>query len=787
MALESGDWLVTVAPPPPSTISPTWVYTGEAPLVSFNGNPDPISPTRRLDFTAMPANATVIGRIIAPGGTTFDGASEAWVRAHNQEGQGNIVQVAPDGTFAVHVLPGNTLLRLALENQAWAPPTTLAGTEQFIAAGETWNVGDLTLLEKQATITGAVLDEAGHAVADIPVRAWRLDGSEVAEAVSDTSGNYIVHVISGTWELRAAPPLTSTFVAAQPPQRVVLPSDTAHRVQVLRVATADVTINGQVVDSTTSAPISGIHGRILALYDGERRGRWAQLGPAVRIVDGHFTLKLSSHVADTYAIRALFPQRQGYTALKQPPIHVSAGQAIDDYTLPVAPNNSRISGHFNSHDTGEAQLGLPGIVYAASDNGGVVRDQLNPLDGSYAIDVATVDVFGHGGSFWRVRGFVDPTSGYVVQWPRVQRVFIPYNDGDGADVSVDFTVARLDATIAGRVTDAQGQPLRGAKVGVYELNAPAGEAFTRWTLAGPDGRYHIRVTAGAYVVRADFRNLIQPRPQIVTVASGAAARADLRFRLRNAVIAGRVTYDGIGQTAFVRARSDSGAHVATLAGPNGHYELHVNAGDIWHIQAVSEAISSTATATETLFLKSEPLDVIPQPGPNAGNHLALAISDTLPDALALAFDAGEDQVLTLSDGSQLIIPAGALAPDGPVVVTVRPLAELADDGGAQPVAFGYRVHAFDASHRPITRFNMPVTIALPFTADQLAALGVTADQLVPAYWDEATASWKPVEHVSVEVGTQGDGVVSVVVDHFTDYALLAGSGGGWVFLPLIAR
>jgi hypothetical protein len=787
MSLESGDWRVTVMPPQPSTISPTWVYTGGAQLISFNGDPDPISPTQQLDFAAMPASATVTGRLIAPGGATFDGTNRAWVRAHNQEGQGNTVQVAADGTFTVHVLPDNSLLSLALENQAWAPPTTLAGMERFVAEGESWNTGDLTLLEKQASITGAVLDEAGHTVAGLPVRAWRLDGSEVAETISDANGNYTVQVISGTWELRAAPPLTSTFVAAQPPQRVGLPDTTAQRVQVLRVASADVTISGQVVDSATSAPIGALRGRVFALYDRELPGRWAQLGPAAPIVNGRFTLKLSSHVADTYAIRAFFPQGQGYTALKQPLLTVSAGQTIADYTVPAAPNNSSISGHFNSHDSGEPQIGLPGIVYAASDNGGRARDRLNPIDGSYAIEVATVDTSSHGGSFWRVRGFVDPTSGYVVQRPRVQRVFILYNQGEGADVTADFTVARIDASIAGRVTDAQGQPLRGAKVGVRELNAPAGEAFSRWTLSGPDGRFRMSVPAGSYVVRADFRNLIQPQPQTVTVASGATARADLQFRPRNAVVAGQVTYAGAGHTAFVRARSDSGAHVATLAGPNGHYELHVNAGDTWHVQAVSEAISETTTATETLFLKSERLEVTPQPGLNAGNELVLEVGDTLPDALALAFDAGEDQLLTLSDGSQLIIPAGALAPDGPVVVTARPLADLADDGGAQPVSFGYRVHAYDASHRPITHFSTPVTIALPFTAAQLSALGVTADQLVPAYWDQATDSWKPVEQVSVEVDDQGNGVVSIAVEHFTDYALLAGTSWSVVLLPLIAR
>ncbi|HEX9440935.1 MAG TPA: carboxypeptidase-like regulatory domain-containing protein, partial [Roseiflexaceae bacterium] len=653
-------------------------------------------------------------------------------------------------------------------------------------AGETKAVGDLTLLQKGATITGAVTDENGHTVAGIPVRAWRLDGSEFQETVSNSSGDYTLHVISGTWELRAAPPLTSTYVTAQSPQRVVLPNDVAHKIQPLRVATADVTITGQVVNSADSTPITGIHGRVFALYDADH-GRWTQLGPAAPIVNGQFTLKLSSHVANNYAIRAFFPQSQGYTALKSPPIHVSAGQTIANYTLPAAPNNSSISGHFNNHDTGEPQLDLPGIVYAASDNGGRARDRLNPVDGSYQMDVATTDLFGHGGSFWRVHGFVDPVSGYAVQRPRVQRVFIPFNDGDGADVTADFTVARIDAAIGGRVTDAQGNPVPGARVSLHERNAPAGEAFDRWDITGLDGRYRVRVTAGTYVVRADFRNLIQPAPQVVTVAAGAVGHADLQFRPKNAVIAGQVTYQGTAHIAFIRAYSDGGAHVVTLAGLGGHYALGVNAGDTWHVQAVSEEISTTGALTETVFLKSERLAVTPHPGLNSGADLALQVSDTLPDALAFAFDAGDDQVLTLSDGSQLIIPAGALATDGPVVVTARPLVELADDGGAQPVHFGYRVHAFDANHIPITHFNTPVTIALPFTAEQLATLGVTADQLIPSYWDEATASWKPVENVSVEVDPSGGGVVNIAVDHFTDYALLAASGPYQVFLPLIAH
>src|SRR5262249_5473490 len=100
---------------------------------------------------------------------------------------------------------------------------------------------------------------------------------------------------------------------------------------------------------------------------------------------------------------------------------------------------------------------------------------------------------------------------------------------------------------------------------------------------------------------------------------------------------------------------------------------------------------------------------------------------------------------------------------------------------------GYRLQAFDASRLPISHFNSDVTLAIPFTAAQLAALGVTPEQLVPSYWDEATASWKPVPNVSVETDVNGDGTVFISVNHFTDFALTPSSATYVTFLPLMSR
>ena len=122
-----------------------------------------------------------------------------------------------------------------------------------------------------------------------------------------------------------------------------------------------------------------------------------------------------------------------------------------------------------------------------------------------------------------------------------------------------------------------------------------------------------------------------------------------------------------------------------------------------------------------------------------------------------------------------------------VSVAVHPKMDLADDGGATPVSFGYRLLAFDENMAPILHFNAPITLVVPFTAAQLAELGVTPDQLIPSYWDPSTESWKPVPNFTVQVFLTGNGTVSITVDHFTDYGLLADAFNYRVFIPVTVR
>jgi hypothetical protein len=454
--------------------------------------------------------------------------------------------------------------------------------------------------------------------------------------------------------------------------------------------------------------------------------------------------------------------------------------------IPVVQDNSTISGTFRDGASGRPQLGLAGAVFAGSTTGGRARARVNPLTAGYTLEVASTVESGQGGSTWLVRPFVDPTNGFVVQRPRLRTVFLPYNNGEGADVTLDVAVARINTQIEGRVFNADGTPARGARVSIRETTPDAATAYTRWVLTNASGGYRVAAPVGSYRISAHLRNAAPPVPETVTtVANTTTVAPDLRLRTRDATIGGQVTRDGTGTLAFVRATSASGGRALATTDAEGNYTLRVNSGEVWQVRAVAQ-LAASGDPSSALFLQSPQTAVTPAPGANGGVNLALAVVDTLPAAVALTFDAAQDQTLTLADGSQLVIPAGAMAESGLVTVAVRPLAELAADGGAEPVRFGYRLLAFDSDKRPIVRFRAPVTVVLPFTAAQLAALGVTPEQLVPAYWDEASESWQPEEQVTVEVDANGDGVVRAEVLHFTDYALLA-SPVQRVYLPLAGR
>jgi len=796
-ALPADDYTLSVRPISVTTTSPDWVYAADPLVVS-------VPPAATQDFTVQAASVTVAGQLLSPTGSdaTFDAPNRAWVRVENQEGQGNSVQVAGDGSFTVKLLPGVVLLSLTLENPDWAAPLTLRSMVYHAEAGETIDVGALQVMEKQAGINGTVrlvdgtASAGGSAPAGIPVRAWRLDGTEYEQTRTDEQGQYQLQVIEGVWLVRAIPLEEQPYLPAEPPQRIFLDSPDATVTQDLLIAEADVTLSGITVDSVTGEPLTdGVDGRAYAFYPQEDQ-RHPTRSASAQLSDGAFTLKLASSLSEVYTIGVAFPPDVAYTALSRVTVNLNT-TIVEPIQIPITPNDAHIRGALKDRD-GANVTAVPGSVWAAGDSGGWARTRVNPVDGTYDLAVSTTDVTGTGGSTWRVHAFVDPTSGYLVQRPRMQRVFLPFNDGAGSTVEdVDFTLVSLASlgTLRGTVTAPDGTPLRGVRVVVSEVTDAGSTAVNRWDYTNRQGNYQVQVPAGSYRVQVHFRrlqnqrgslpaHLLPPTPVTVSLAEQGDVTVDLRFRESDATVSGQVMFDGAGHAGLVRARSADGITVHAPAGPDGNFRLHLLSGVSWTLQAVS--------SEGDMFLRSAPLAVTPAAGSNSLDApLLLAEAMPIPESQAFVFQADADQFFTMSDGSEVRVPAGAMAISGTVALTVRPLPELEAAGDLQPVSFGYRLHAFaggETSRRqPVTHFMRPVTLVIPFTAAQLADLGIEMDQLVPAYWDEASGSWKPVENVAVVPDADGGGTVQIAVDHFTDFALLAASGNNRVFLPMVQR
>ncbi len=786
-----GDWGINIIPNEPvPTTSPTWVYTGGVAIDTIVADPG----NAPLNLMVILATSTVTGTLLVPvpdAGATFVGGNIATVRVANQEGLGNTVRVASDGSFSVNVLPGNIVIHVGIRNDLWAPDPTLAGSVWTFSSGTNpipvTSPNPLQLLKKQAMITGTVLDELGHAAKGIPVRAWRLDASEAETTTSSLAdGSYSLNVVNGIWEIWAVPSPAQPFVSADSPKTVILATPTSVKAdETLNVITADVTVSGQVVDQNGVAISPAPDGRVIPTYLDKDGVHWRQFTNGTPITSGTYTLKLSSALSKHYRLHAAFPNLQGYTEIFAPGLDLTTGSSPYTVNLPVGVDNSIISGHLVDQSSAP-KLNLAGAIYGASDGGAFAVRRVNPVDASYAFNVAVSNLNGNGGTFWWLHAFVDPTSTFVVAHPRIQKVFIPYNGGAGMNVpNINFTVVKLDATISGKVTDPSSIGVPFAKVIVSEQVTSPGTGFDRWVLADKIGNYSVTVPAGTYKVRADHFKWISPIPVITTVASGATATVNLQFRDFTATITGKVTYAGTPHPAMVRAWTADGAHTWAMAVQNlaGDYvyALRVNAGDAWHIQAVSEDGSD--------FLRSKVLAITPAPGLNKGNDLDLLKVSSLPGAVVFSFDSTQAQVLTLSDGSEVDIPANAMATAGTVTVIVRPLAELANDGVTAPVSFGYRLLAYDNFGTPIDHFNAAVTLVMPYTAAQLTALGVTPADLIPSYWDVGTNSFKPVDNYTVTQNTDGSGTLNLQVMHFTDYAVMYGTNPAFIqfnaYLPSV--
>lgn len=158
------------------------------------------------------------------------------------------------------------------------------------------------------------------------------------------------------------------------------------------------------------------------------------------------------------------------------------------------------------------------------------------------------------------------------------------------------------------------------------------------------------------------------------------------------------------------------------------------------------------------------------PANNPATQSLIGLLPEQPRTEALAPTGGTIQV---APGMGITFPAGAV--NGAVNVTFAALSTPTQPlpNGVVPL-LSFTFDAFDANGNPVSQFGQPYTMGLSYDPDVLRASGFSEDTLTVAYFNTATGQWVAMQ-TTVD---QASRTITVVADHFTEFAIVAGNTRG---------
>lgn len=798
--VSPGDWEVVIHPRPDETVD--WVYMGHPKSVTFADDSSP--ETKQITFTVESANARVTGRVVGPNGETL----QPWtgnVDIRDMQGRGNGQPLSAGGFFTVAVGAGTYNVWIHVDERiypSWSSPHIPPFN---IGSDETKDLGTIYLVGKTSAITGTVTRASdGAGVAGVHVHAWQHEGGW-ADAMTNDDGNYSMSVISGTWEIDVEPPYTSTYVTGQPPQRIEIGDNETKNVNFVLTEAAGV-IQGTLKDPSGNVLTDMNHGWAYA-----RQGNAPEPVAGAPVDNGRFTIRVPS---GTYRVGVWLPPNSGYTLSSEPEVgslamaevvakaqtqpevaaanmsvneqqaSVQAGSTVA-VELILVPNDARIVGGFYTDEAKTIPASVEGEVFAMQGISGAWQStHIDPITGRFELEVSA--------GTWNL-GYWLKSSGYVNSPPPDTRVTID----SGEVFTFNFTVVVADATIEGIVEKPDSSPLNHAWAWAHRDRSATSVAIDTGDDSGPDGRFSISVPSGGqYEVGAhapESWGYIQPDLQIVTPTVGSPANVTLRFKTSNGTINGTVTYHGqsgneVAGWAWVWAWSDDGQHTGAPTDASGQYQLNVVTGTTWHVGACYQVEQGSL-----FYETASPTDIVMDTTSKSADLVLELAATALPPAVANTFDPSVGWTHTLSDGTYINIPAGAMPTTDTVRISVTPLVEeLHNTLTARPFGFGYAIAAYENSsgNQIVQNFNANVLITFYYTDEGLQRRGVSEDDLSPAYFSTTSNSWTKVESFSVDKPANK---VTVQVNHFSTWALTSGQdevgGGGQstTYLPLILK
>lgn len=295
------------------------------------------------------------------------------------------------------------------------------------------------------------------------------------------------------------------------------------------------------------------------------------------------------------------------------------------------------------------------------------------------------------------------------------------------------------------------------------------------TQAGPDGKFTMAVVSGhVYEVRSncppdkDCSKLIPPKAVTADLRTVKTANVVLQFREAFGTAKGKVTLPNgaAADRCFVHYWSEDGGDGGAPCGRDGTYTLGYSQGKL-HIGADS-------FNGKTPFRSPEEIVTITTEKSLTKNFTLKEMSFEVPPPVSKTFDATQQTTISLEDGTQITVPANALATSGNVTVSATPTIDLPTTENASPVGVGYTLNATDANGKTISTFNSNVTITMPYDEDYVKNdLGLNESLLKTVFKNDATNAYEPNPTATQDTETDA---FTVLTNHFSEYTIVSPGG-----------
>ncbi|MCD6167048.1 carboxypeptidase regulatory-like domain-containing protein, partial [bacterium] len=780
--LDNGDWMVGMGPampkgpmagPPPM---PDWIPPIPVRIV-VSGCPSSCSVTEYgpstitgdnttdgiVSFNIEEASLEVHGKVTKEDGKTgipnaevyaYQPGSKTGIGGHaTTDSSGNFVlKLADTGTYKIGAfkpgLPSTFERTIGVE--------TNSGTEDGNSTCDVYldstlvtesNPLILKLQRPDYTISGKVTDGTDP-VAFAPVWADRIDGPGHADAMTDSSGNYIIYVTPGTWQLRAYVPGFGDIG----PEIVVITNSSetknlapATNIQMYQIS-GNVNIGGE---ARANEPIRAVKFDAQGNYLGQEFSSQTDS-------QGNYTISVPPGY---YRVDIWTPEYGEIEALPQ------GGDQFQNSPASLQVTNSNVSNVNISIQSDNLKTVTISFTNGSSYQGRsafidiekIDPQTKKPLGVHRTLDIPDVSVI----------NTIQLPDGDYHFFAHVEGLgeFIPQEANDQTspgyvDISEESTVHFVlpDAsteliTISGQVTDGTN-PIADAWVWIDNPQT----SYHNGTPTNNNGNYTLQVpklSSGNYKMGADKPGYLSSEP--IDIKGSTSTTQNLTLTQADVFIEGVLYDDANGNgtynsgeeltVGFVWAEETStGKRTHTPVNPDGTYQLPVTNGS-WYVYGVSDGYQETPYRVngnkQSVSVSGSTVSNINIDLDEISNWQEKSKAKPIvPASGGILDDTGSS-----GTGVKLTIPPSALGDStAQGQLRVRETNGVVETAAATPFGGkGKEIKAYDNSGQVITNLNQQVDLEIVYYKSEVKATGIVdyskLKALTLGYWDETKGEW----------------------------------------------